>query len=123
MHCPKCGSTDKRKAGFVGEVQRWQCKGCPCKYTKSTPNGLGNKVWNLAREIYASGVSLKRIGELVGVSSPAVLKQVRKTDTSQCRLSPQPVTVIELDELCTFLTKKTQNWVMGGCLQRDEASY
>jgi transposase-like protein len=106
MHCPKCGSTEKKKAGFVGKVQRWQCKNCPCKYTKSTPNGRGELVWSLARELYASGISLKRIGELIGTSTVAVLKQMRKTDTSQSRLSPQPINVIELDELCTFLTPK-----------------
>lgn len=106
MYCPKCGCNDKVKAGFVGAVQRWQCKACPCKYTKSSVKGLGNTVWSLARELYASGVSLRRIGQLLGVSTVAVLKQIRKTDTSNARLPSQPITVIELDELCTFLTQK-----------------
>ena len=106
MHCPKCGSREKAKAGFVGKVQRWQCKNCPCKYTKSTVKGLGSSVWRLARELYASGLSLRRIGQLLGVSTVAVLKQIRKTDTSQARLAPQEVSVVELDELCTFLTQK-----------------
>jgi transposase-like protein len=106
MECPKCGSADKAKAGFVKEVQRWQCKNCPCKYTRSTPKGKGKAAWEMARELYASGVSLRRIGQLMGVSTVAVLKQMRKTETSQSRLSPEPATVIELDELCTFLTKK-----------------
>ena len=106
MHCPKCGSSERVKAGLVGKVQRWQCKKCPCKYTRSEPKGLGSMIWALGRELYASGVSLRRIGKLLGVSTPAVLKQIRKINTSQSRLKPQPVTVIELDELCTFLTQK-----------------
>lgn len=106
MHCPKCGSSEKAKAGFVGDHQRWQCKNCPCKYTRSTPKGLGKAIWLLAQELYASGVSLRRIGQLMGVSTVAVLKQMRKIPTENSRISPQKATVIELDELCTFLTQK-----------------
>ncbi len=29
--CPKCSSSERSKAGFVGEVQRWLCKSCGCK--------------------------------------------------------------------------------------------
>jgi transposase-like protein len=123
MQCPKCGSSEKSKAGFIGDKQRYQCKKCPCKYTRSTPKGLSPSTWELAKKLYLSGVSLRQIGKLIGVSTVAVLKQVRKMDTSQSRLEPQDVTVVELDELCTFLTKKTQNLGMGGCLSRNTASF
>jgi transposase len=106
MQCPKCGSLDKVKAGFIVEKQRYQCKNCACKYTRSTPKGLAPITWKLARELYASGLSLRKIGNLIGVSTPAVLKQIRKIDTTACRLEPQKTTVVELDELCTFLTEK-----------------
>ena len=112
MQCPKCGSTERHKAGFIKGKQRWQCKNCPCKYTRSTPKGLGKQVWALAFELYMSGVSLQRIGKLLGVSTVAVLKQMRKQETSQARLQPQKATVVELDELCTFLTQKN---VKFGC--------
>lgn len=116
MNCSKYVSSEKSKAGFVKDVQRWQCKNCPCKYTRSTPKGLGTKAWALAEELCASGVSLRRIGQSIGVSTVAVLKHMRQVATSQSRLEPQDVTVLELDELCTFLTKKTQNLGMTGCL-------
>ena len=106
MQCPKCGSSDKAKAGFIGETQRYQCKNCSCKYTRSTPKGLAPITWKLAKELYASGLSLRKIGNLIGVSTPAVLKQIRKIDTTACRLEPQKTTVVELDELCTCLTEK-----------------
>jgi predicted transcriptional regulator len=67
----------------------------------------------LAKKLYLSGVSLRQIGKLIGVSTVAVLKQVRKMDTSQSRLEPQDVTVVELDELCTFLTKKNAKFGYG----------
>ena len=106
MQCPKCGSSDKAKAGFIREKQRYQCKNCSCKYTRSTPKGLPPMTWKLAKELYASGLSLRKIGNLICVSTPAVLKQIRKMDTTASRLEPQKTTVVELDELCTFLTKK-----------------
>ena len=113
MQCPKCGSSEKAKAGFIGEKQRYQCKSCPCKYTRSTPKGLNPHLWELARKLYVSGVSLRHIGKLIGVSSVAVLKQIRKMDTSHSRLKAQKVTVVELDELCTFLTKKNAKFGYG----------
>ena len=113
MQCPKCGSSEKAKAGFIGEKQRYQCKNCPCKYTRSTPKGLSPSTWELAKKLYLSGVSLRQIGNLIGASTVAVLKQVRKMDTSQSRLEPQKVTVVELDELCTFLTKKNAKFGYG----------
>ena len=38
----KCGSEVRTKAGFIGEVQRWLCKSCGCKYTRSTRHGMGD---------------------------------------------------------------------------------
>ncbi|XVJ51603.1 MAG: hypothetical protein HEQ32_05815 [Vampirovibrio sp.] len=76
-------------------------------------------MWELARNLYLSGVSLRQIGKIIGVSTVAVLKQIRKMDSSGSRLEPQPVTVLELDELCTFLTKKTQNMGMAGSVSRN----
>ena len=106
MSCPKCCSAERVKAGFVKEVQRWQCKNCPCKYTRSTAKGLGPTAWLLAQELYASGISLRRIAQLLGVSTVAVLKQMRKVSVEHSRLEPQSATIVELDELCTFLTQK-----------------
>jgi transposase-like protein len=123
MQCPKCGSFDKVKAGFIGENQRYQCKNCPCKYTRSTPKGLAPHLWELARNLYLSGVSLRQIGKLIGVSTVAVLKHIRKMDTSGSRLQPQPVTVVELDEFCTFLTKKNAKYGYGWlCVEKRDES-
>lgn len=34
--CPECGSTDSKKKGMRGKVQRYQCKHCGKKYTMAT---------------------------------------------------------------------------------------
>jgi transposase len=123
MHCPKCGSGDFVKAGFVNGIQRYQCKACPCKYTRSTPKGLPRATWELAKNLYLSGVSLRRIGQLIGASTVAVLKQIRKCPTPLSRHPAQEATVVELDELCTFLTQKNAKSGYGWlCVERHGAS-
>jgi transposase len=106
MQCPKCKQEDHRKAGFIQEKPRYECRQCGCKYTRSTPKGKGPEVHQAALKLYLSGVSLKRIGELLGVSTPAVLKWIRKQRTEEANLKPGKATVVELDELCTFLLEK-----------------
>jgi len=106
MQCPKCKQENYRKAGFIEQNQRFECKSCGCKYTRSTPKGKGPDIHEAALKLYLSGVSLKRIAQLMGVSTPAVLKWVRKQGTEGAHLKPGKATVVELDELCTFLLEK-----------------
>jgi len=113
MHCPKCGSKDRAKAGFVGEKQRWQCKGCPCKYTRSTPKGQSEAVKETALSLYLSGLSFRRIAKLLHVSAVSVLSWIQKTPAAESRLKAGQTTVVELDELCTFLTQKKASYGYG----------
>lgn len=48
MHCPKCGSKEKVKAGFIKKSQRYQCKSCMCKYARSTPHGFPLRIIHTA---------------------------------------------------------------------------
>jgi len=113
MHCPKCGCKESSKAGFIGQKQRYQCKSCPCKYTRSTLKGKGPEIQQAAQKLYLSGVSMRRIGQILGVSTVAVLKWIRKIPTEQASLPPGKTTVVELDELCTFLTQKNVRFGYG----------
>ena len=65
-HCPKCGSEVRTKAGFIGEAQRWLCKGCGCKYTRSTPRGMPMQVKRRALQLYLEGLGFRAIGRLLG---------------------------------------------------------
>ena len=113
MHCPKCGSKESAKAGFIGGKQRYQCKSCPCKYTRSTPKGKGLEAQKAAQKLYLSGVSMRRIGHIMGVSTVAVLKWIRKIPIEHSSLPAGKATVVELDELCTFLTQKNAKFGYG----------
>ena len=78
MHCPKCGSVKKVKAGFIKDTQRYKCKNCSCQFTRSEPKGFPLRVRLMAIILYTHGLSLNAIAKLVGASTPAVLKWVRQ---------------------------------------------
>jgi transposase-like protein len=108
MHCPKCGSVNKIKAGFIGEKQRYKCKDCPCKYTRSEPKGFPLRVRLTAILLYTHGLSLNAIAKLVGASTPAVLKWVRQFAKDHCEMpTPGESTIVELDEMWHYIKKNT----------------
>jgi len=119
MHCPKCGSSTKIKAGFIKGKQRYACKGCRCKYTRSSPKGFPLRVRLMAVLLYTHGLSLNSIAKLVGASTPAVLKWVRRFAQEQCEMPPAGESVIvELDEMWHYIKKNTKrsgsgkHWIM-----------
>lgn len=114
MQCPKCGATERHKAGFVNKIQRYRCKHCHCQYTRSTPKGRSPQEKHLALELYLSGISMNRIGQLLGVSTPAVLKWIRQLEPlSLERPEVSSATVVELDELCHVLGQKNEKYGFG----------
>ena len=122
MQCPKCCSPEKTKAGVVNNIQRWRCSQCGCQYTRSTPKGRPPHEKRLALNLYMRGQSLRSIAELLNVSNPTVLQWIRQFEPlAERKPKPGKATVVELDELCTFLDKKTQNLGMAGCLSRNKA--
>jgi transposase-like protein len=42
--CPKCGSEERVKNGFMKGMQRYKCKDYRCNYTKSDKQGYPAKV-------------------------------------------------------------------------------
>ena len=67
MKCSKCGSSNRRKDGFVNGVQRYRCKDCGYAYT--TDRRVTEKPdfkKRLALHLYMEGASYRVIGELLG---------------------------------------------------------
>lgn len=77
MGCPKCGSEDRHKAGFVREVQRWRCRSCGCKSTRSTAWEKPVEMRREALRFYLEGMGFRAIGRALGVSNVTVLKWIR----------------------------------------------
>lgn len=109
MHCPKCGSVQKVKAGFIKKKQRYKCKDCGCQYTRSEPKGFPLRVRLTAVLLYTHGLSLNAIAKLVGASTPAVLKWVRSFAKEQCEMpSPGESPIVELDEMWHYIKKNSK---------------
>jgi len=110
MKCPKCSSSNRIKAGFIGEKQRYKCKGCGCQFTRSTPKGFPLRTRLMSVLLYTHGLSLNAIAKIVGASTPAVLKWVKHFSKHHCDMPESGESVIvELDEIWHYLQKKTKS--------------
>lgn len=91
--------------------QRYQCK--KCKHYNTTdpkPKGHGTSLRLAALKLYLEGNGLRRIGRFLGVTHQTIANWINAAH-SQLPPAPQPLqsTVIELDELFTFVqSKKTK---------------
>jgi hypothetical protein len=89
--------------------QRYECKGCGCHYTRSTPPGYSVEVKREALLWYLEGVSLRGIERRMGISHVTVMKWVREWGAKVAELAPATparVVVMELDELCHYVGEK-----------------
>jgi transposase len=108
--CPVCQHAQVIKFGWVGELQRWQCKKCQYRFTRTTFRGKPASMKAMAIALHGLGLSFNAIGKLFCVSAQAVINWVRKhtLDLPEIQIE-QPVQVIELDEMWHFLEKKRTN--------------
>ena len=111
MRCPKCGSEDRHKAGFIGEAHRWLCRSCGCKFTRSTPLGKLPEMRRQALELYLEGMGFWAIGRALGVSNVTVLNWIRAfgEKTERDRQSEPPPRIAMIDEVWRFVRAKTIN--------------
>lgn len=106
--CPRCPHEKVIKFGLVKENQRWQCKSCQYRFTRTTPRGKAPALKALAIALHGLGLSFNAIGTLLCVSAQAVIDWVRKHTQALPRLElDEPVHVVEMDEMWHFLDKKT----------------
>ena len=76
MECKKCKSKKTVKAGFVRSFQRFKCKECSYYFTDTPIRGHALHEKLLCLQLYASGLSLRRIGYLLQVSQVKARGQV-----------------------------------------------
>ena len=111
MNCPRCGHAITVKNGQAKGKPRRKCKACGHQFTRTAPAGKPVARKALAIVLYLSGLSLRRIGTICGVSRQAVLNWVRDYALKHAKKpDPQGETVVlELDEMWHFLEKKEKN--------------
>ena len=108
MTCPKCEASGCVKDGMVKGRQRYLCHGC--KYRHTVPHrGKSPTLKRQALELYLEGLGFRSIGRLLKCSHVAVYTWIKACGESIDTLrSAAGVTVIEMDELHTYIgAKKT----------------
>lgn len=112
--CPHCQSRDQQvKAGRTeAGSQRYLCKHCQRRYTPEPKQaGYGDDLRRQAVRLYVDGMNFRRIARHLGVNHQTVINWVNAHVVALPDDLPRPdtVTVIEQDELLTFVgDKKTR---------------
>lgn len=115
ISCPNCHKVDRQvKVGRTqAGSQRYQCQHCGHKHTPARKQqGYPDAIRQQALRLYADGMNLRRIGRHLGVVHQTVANWVNAYASSLPDQPPQPasVTVVEQDELYTFVeAKKTKS--------------
>ena len=114
--CYKCHGRSI-KSGSVKGKQRWTCKICGLRFTRTTPPGKPLQMKLDAVSLYLKGMSMNAIAHLKGVSNVAVLNWVREFAIENYQ-KPEPgsVVVLELDEMWHFLISKKDHCGSGKSL-------
>ncbi len=108
MKCYKCQSEENTKAGFTRGLQRYKCKRCGCFFSvekKSDVKSLEQK--RLALEMYLEGMGFRAIGRVLNISYGTVFQWVKKWGESvSLPKSEEPVEIVELDEIHSYIENK-----------------
>lgn len=106
--CPKCSVAERTKAGFVGDRQRWRCKGCGFHYSVTHKSDVRPaETRKLALQLYLEGLGFRAIGRVLKVSNVTVLKWIRAFGEAAAALqTTEAVEVMEVDELHTYVGNK-----------------
>ena len=95
--CPGCSSTDTVKDGHVRGRPRRRCKTCGRRYQRTSPRGYSKEIKHQALKLYASGVSMNRTGQLLGISGQSVMRWVRSAGARAERQLPRQGRVVAIE--------------------------
>ena len=110
MDCPKCKSISYNKDGIVNHRQRYLCKQCGYRYTVEKKSDVKSaEIKRLALEMYLEGLGFRTIGRILKISYGTVYQWVKEWGSKvELPKSENPVAVMELDEMHTYVgSKKT----------------
>ena len=109
--CPYCQANEGQVKNGLNPsgTQRWLCRSCHRAYTpEPKPLGYDDATRLAAVKLFVDGMNIRRIGRTLGVNHQSVANWV-KAYAAQLPTAPVPTEVetIELDELFTFVEKKS----------------
>jgi transposase-like protein len=109
--CPYCQSTERQvKTGRTSSgSQRYKCQLCQRRYTPEPKQaGYSDELRRQAVQMYVDGTYFRRIARHLNVNHQSVINWVNAHADSLPDTPPQPqtTTIIEQDELFTFIEDK-----------------
>lgn len=108
MDCPKCESSDHVKDGIVKNRQRYRCRSCGHRYTVARKSDVKPpEVRRLALEMYLEGLGFRSIGRILRISHVTVYYWVKSWGEGvELPVSEEPVEIVELDEMHSYVGEK-----------------
>jgi len=110
MDCPRCGKQASCKDGRVKGRQRYLCKDCNHRYTVEQRTGTGDSALKRqALELYLEGLGFRSIGRVLNFSHVTIFNWIKEFgEQLEAIRTDEPVQVIELDEMHSYIgSKKT----------------
>ena len=105
MQCPKCNTDYIVKNGMRKGKQCHLCKSCGCQFT-GDHNFIENEK-RVALTLCCFGLSMRKIGDLLGYSHVTILNWVR--DFESKRVTPNEDYFLSIDEIAEFLKERSKN--------------
>lgn len=114
IQCTRCGSTDYRRNGSHGGVQRYRCRDCGA-YFSDRLRKFNYAVKARALDMYLNNVGVRKVARFTGASPASVVKWVRAAGVRLSRqlaqaskeVAEQLPDVIEMDEIYTHVQKNS----------------
>ena len=129
------------KSGHAKGNQRWLCRRCGYQFTRTDGPPAGadtpETTKRAAVTLYGHGLSFRTVGKLLGTTAQSVLRWVVGYVDEHCaKPCPEPVSVIEIDEMWHYVGSKARKlWIWKAydrargrlidweCGERDEATF
>ena len=111
IRCPKCGSKEITKNGWVFASQRYKCKDCSHQFTKITPAGKPLFLKLICHSLYVAGLSMREISGIVGVTAQSISRWIKKW---------HPAYLADIGSQGTFHTVKSNNLLKELNIQKNE---
>ena len=108
MDCPKCNSTAYHKDGIVQGRQRYKCKQCNYHYTVERKSDVRPpETRRLALQMYLEGLGFRAIGRILNVSHVTIYRWINQwSEQISLPQREDPIEIVELDELHTYINSK-----------------
>ena len=102
------------KSGHILGKQRWLCRRCGYQFTRTDGPLAGASTPEIIKRaavtLYGHGLSFRAVGKLLSITAQSVMRWVISYVDEHCaKPTPEPVSVIEIDEMGTMWGAKHAN--------------